>query len=201
MIPCRQIRATYSESSITVYQAYEPAIGVSAAEHGTFPSSFKRNRMTWVKPSFLWMMHRSGWATKPQQECVLAIQLSRDGFEWALRNAVSSKVDRATYTNKEEWRLALRRQPVRFQWDPERDILGRSLPYRTLQIGLTGEALDRYINEWIIAIVDITETVRSIHNLVRIGNIQQAYKKLPVETVYSIPNDIASIIGTDIGSC
>ncbi|WP_458785448.1 DUF4291 family protein [Vallitalea sediminicola] len=31
----------------------------------SFGSSFKLNRMTWVKPSFLWMMYRSGWAKKP----------------------------------------------------------------------------------------------------------------------------------------
>ncbi|MFM7854759.1 MAG: DUF4291 family protein [Flammeovirgaceae bacterium] len=25
------------------------------------------NRMTWMKPNFLWMMYRSGWATKHNQ--------------------------------------------------------------------------------------------------------------------------------------
>jgi hypothetical protein len=38
--------------------------------------------MTWIKPSFLWMMYRCGWATKPGQERVLAIQITREGFEW-----------------------------------------------------------------------------------------------------------------------
>ena len=46
--------------------------------------------MTWIKPSFNWMMYRSGYATKPGQEVVLAIDIARDGFEWALKNAVLS---------------------------------------------------------------------------------------------------------------
>jgi len=25
------------------------------------------NRMTWIKPNFLWMMYRSGWASKKNQ--------------------------------------------------------------------------------------------------------------------------------------
>ena len=49
--------------------------------------------MTWIKPSFLWMMHRSGWATKPGQERVLAIEITRAGFEWALSHAALSHYD------------------------------------------------------------------------------------------------------------
>lgn len=42
--------------------------------------------MTWLEPSFLWMMYRSGCAQKEGQERVLAIDVTRSGFEWALRN-------------------------------------------------------------------------------------------------------------------
>ncbi|WP_141653813.1 DUF4291 family protein, partial [Erwinia billingiae] len=32
---------------------------------GTFASPpFSMTRMTWIKPSFLWMMYRSGWGMK-----------------------------------------------------------------------------------------------------------------------------------------
>ncbi len=51
-------------------------------------------RMTWIKPSFLWMMYRSGWATKPGQERVLAVELLRSGFEQALSEACLSSFDR-----------------------------------------------------------------------------------------------------------
>ncbi len=71
-VPARQIRACYTADIITVYQAYSPQIAAAAVVAGRFVAPFKRDRMTWIKPSFLWMMYRCGWATKPGQEHVLA---------------------------------------------------------------------------------------------------------------------------------
>jgi hypothetical protein len=62
-VPERQVRALFDEETITVYQAYGHEIADAALEAGTFVPPFKRDRMTWIKPSFLWMMHRSSWAT------------------------------------------------------------------------------------------------------------------------------------------
>lgn len=65
----RIIRALYDEDTITIYQAFNEQIAKSALEHQTFVSPpFKMERMTWIKPSFLWMMYRSGWATKDNRE-------------------------------------------------------------------------------------------------------------------------------------
>jgi Domain of unknown function (DUF4291) len=65
---CRWVRADFTDRTITVYQAYSPQIAGAAVAAGTLRGPFKRERITWIKPSFLWMMHRSGWATKPGQE-------------------------------------------------------------------------------------------------------------------------------------
>ncbi len=51
--------------------------------------------MTWIKPSFLWMMYRCGWGTKADQETVLAVEIDRAGFDWALRHACLSHHDAA----------------------------------------------------------------------------------------------------------
>ena len=59
-VPYRQVRAVWDAHSITVYQAYGPAIAEPAVAAGRFVAPFSRSRMTWVKPSFLWMMYRSG---------------------------------------------------------------------------------------------------------------------------------------------
>lgn len=59
-----QIIAQFDEESVVVYQAYRPAIGNFAATHGYFGGEFKVDRMSWIKPNFLWMMYRSGWGTK-----------------------------------------------------------------------------------------------------------------------------------------
>jgi Domain of unknown function (DUF4291) len=82
----RQIRAVHDATTIRVYQAYSDAIADSALAHGTFVSPpFKMDRMTWIKPSFLWMMYRAGWGFKDAgQRRILAIDITREGFEWAL---------------------------------------------------------------------------------------------------------------------
>src|SRR5215813_4437604 len=92
MIPERQIRASYTDTTIRVYQAYSDAIADTALKHGTFVSPpFSMNRMTWIKPSFLWMMYRAGWGHKDEgQKRILAIDISHEGFGWALKHSCPS---------------------------------------------------------------------------------------------------------------
>ncbi|MEV6289053.1 DUF4291 domain-containing protein [Streptomyces sp. NPDC051896] len=182
--PQREIRATYGASTITVYQAYSPELGLPAVREGRFPASWKRSRMTWIKPSFLWMMYRCGWGTKPGQETVLAVEIARDGFEWALRNACLSSYDRALHPDRGTWQRRLKRSPTRVQWDPERDLHLQPLPYRSLQLGLSGEAVERYADEWILSISDVTPLAREIHGLVGSGDLDAATRLLPEERPY-----------------
>jgi hypothetical protein len=46
--------------------------------------------MTWIKTNFLWMMYRSGWATKHNQEKILAITIKKEGFLDILSKAIES---------------------------------------------------------------------------------------------------------------
>lgn len=192
--PVRQIRAVYRDLTITVYQAYPHQIANEALELGRFGTSFSRNRMTWIKPSFLWMMYRSGWATKANQERILSIQLSRQGFEWALRRSGLSHYDEAIYENRHVWEQA-KRLPVRVQWDPERDLRLRALPQRSLQVGLSGEAVRRYVDEWIQGVEDVTKLSRAVAALIVEGRLQEAEEMLPPEVPYPLPDDIAHRIG------
>jgi hypothetical protein len=184
VVPAQQIRARYSADTITVYQAYGPAIALPAAKAGRFVPPFKRERMTWIKPSFLWMMYRCGWATKPGQEHVLAIDITRDGFEWALANACLSHFDRDLHGDRVAWSRQLKASSVRVQWDPERSLHLKPLPYRSLQMGLSREAVDRYVDEWTVAVTDVTDTARRIHGLLRAGDDRAAEALLPVEEPY-----------------
>lgn len=191
VIPERQIRAVYTEDTVTVYQAYRPELGGYAATRGRFPDTYNRGRMTWIKPSFLWMMYRSGWGTKPQQEVVLAIEITRSGLEWALANAALSHYQPDVHTDHAEWAAQLRK-PVRVQWDPERSVrLGR-LGHRSLQVGLSGEAVHRYVDEWIVGIRDVTPLAHRIHERVRAGAIEEATALLPAERPYPLPAEIAA---------
>src|SRR5262245_21552067 len=77
----RQIRADFDRDTIVVYQAYSPAIADAALEAQRFVPPFSLHRMTWIKPSFLWLMHRSHWGQKRGQERVLAVRIKRAGWE------------------------------------------------------------------------------------------------------------------------
>jgi hypothetical protein len=193
----RVIRALFDNSTITVYQAYNNAIARSSVEHQTFVSPpFKKERMTWIKPSFLWMMYRSGWATKENQEHILAIKLKREGFEWALKNSCLSHYDSSIYPSYNDWKEKLKNAAVRIQWDPEKDIFLQPLPYRSIQIGLSGMAVEKYVSEWIVQIDDITEKCKDVHQLIKNGKIDQAKDLLPNEQVYPLPENIALSINS-----
>jgi hypothetical protein len=181
--PREQIRACYDADTITVYQAYSPTIAQPAAALGRFPDWYDRQRMTWIKPSFRWMMYRSGWAAKPGQEHVLAIRIRRAGFEWALANGALSSFERGFHPDQATWKRTLR-APVRIQWDPERDLRLRPLPHRAIQIGLSGEAVARYVDDWTVGIQDVTELCHRIHALVSANDLDAAGALLPVEQPY-----------------
>ncbi len=184
--PARQIRAAHTERTLTVYQAYGPGIGGYAALHGRFPESWSRSRMTWIKPSFRWMMYRSGWGGKPGQEHVLALEISRAGFDRALARACPSHYDRSLFADRAEWAERLRASPVRVQWDPERDLDLRELPYRSLQLGLSGEAAQDFADHWLHEIRDVTALARQVRELVRTGEREAAAALLPTETPYPV---------------
>lgn len=188
--PRFEVRARHTESTVTVYQAYRPKIGRAAARHGRFPSSWSRERMTWIKPSFLWMMYRCGWGTKQDQETVLAVEISREGFVWALRHACLSHYVPVLHGDEAGWKRRLRQAPARVQWDPERDLHLAPLPYRSLQLGLAGEAAARYADEWIVGIEDVTPLATEIHARVRAGEPDRAAALLPDERPYPLDDDV-----------
>jgi hypothetical protein len=185
-----EIRAVFDAETITVYQAYCKEIAQAAVQAQTFVPPFKMGRMTWIKPSFLWAMYRSGWATKPKQEHILAIKIKREGFDWAVQNGVASTFEASGFENSDEWKQQLQKSVVRIQWDPERSIRGDKLDYRSIQIGLRSKAVEKYVNEWITEITDITVLCKAIHSLIQQRKIEEAMKLLPKETVYIIDNKL-----------
>jgi hypothetical protein len=194
-VPARQVRAWYDEHTITLYQAYSVEITERALTAGTFVAPFKLDRITWIKPSFLWMMYRSGWATKPGQERVLAIAITRDGFEWALAHSCLSHYEPDTHASRAAWAEQQRDCPVRVQWDPERSLRLGPLDHRTIQIGLSGKAARRYVSQWIVQLRDLTSLAREAGALVARGDLATAQAIRPAERPYQLPAPLRRQIG------
>lgn len=189
----RVVRAVFDEHKIRVYQAYSHLIADAALKEGTFVSpSFSMTRTTWIKPSFLWMMYRSGWGMKDNgQRRILAIDISRGGFDWALAHANLAHYDVALPYPHDQWRERLESSAVVVQWDPERDTSLRPLDHRAIQVGLKEEAVKRYVTDWIVKITDVTELASEIHHLLDQDDSSAVKALLPVELAYPVQAAVA----------
>lgn len=189
----KQIRAIYNDNTIRIYQAYNNTIANEAVNLGHFGLNFKTERMTWIKPSFLWMMYRSGWATKIGQERILAIDINRSGFDFILENAITSSFDKNSGITKEYWKQKIKISDIRYQWDPERDIFGNPLDYRSIQLGLSRKTVQDYNCNWIQHIEDITPLVIEMREL--ISKQKDITDLLAKENIYPINEKIKINLG------
>lgn len=194
----RHILAQYEEQSVVVYQAYNPAIGHFAAEHGYFGGPFSIERMSWIKPNFLWMMYRSGWGSKPDQEVVLAVKIKRSAFDSILSMAVHSSFVPEIYGTESAWKTAVHDSAVRLQWDPDHHPSGAKLERRAIQLGLRGSAVAHYAREWIVSIEDISSFVHEQHQHVKAGRYDDL--RTPLEMIYPVEAaDTARKLGLSTG--
>lgn len=178
----RHVLAQYDEETVIVYQAYRAAIAEYAVQHGRFGGAFSFSRMSWIKPNFLWMMYRSGWASKEGQERVLAIRLLRSGFDAICQQSVISTYDPSRYVDRATWQSDVNRSDVRLQWDPDHGPSGNRLERRAVQLGLRSQVLRDYSDRWITEILDITEFVHTQKEI--LDRDGKDVLKTPVEMVY-----------------
>jgi hypothetical protein len=155
----RHILAQFDADSVVVYQAFRPAIAEEAVTLQRFGPSFSLSRMSWIKPNFLWMMFRCGWATKEDQERVLALRLRRAFFERLLRAAVPSTYSEDAWPSEKAWQDAVRRSDVRLQWDPDHGPTGNPVTRRAIQLGLRGPTLAEFAGPALLQVLDVTDLV------------------------------------------
>ena len=191
----REIRADYDATTLVIYQAYSPAVADPALAAQRFVPPFSCGRMTWIKPSFLWLMERSSWAQKSGQERILAVRIKRSGWEEALSLGVLTEAEPRVYPNYGDWERRFAQAKVHIQWDPERSLRGSSLSYGSIQVGLSRHIIQRYVEEWTVSIEDLTPKVRKIAMLLRSGRESQAKALLPHERLYPLTQELKRCLG------
>lgn len=187
MLP--KIRADFDEEGVYFYQAFQPSIANYAIENQRFGGDdFKPVRMTWIKPSFAWVLYRSGYASKCNQERILKVKLPHaavasllaachcpgGGLDSAsppasLRSVVQVDDMESDTQSPCAQRSAGSRGVV--QWDPERDVRTcdpknkkvprKMLRQRSIQIGLQGGLSEFYVQS-ALSIEDVTEQARAV---------------------------------------
>ncbi|QKG56776.1 DUF4291 domain-containing protein [Hymenobacter sp. BRD128] len=183
----QHIVAHQTENQVVVYQAYNPAIALFAVENQYLGGpSFSYSRMSWIKPNFLWMMYRCGWASKENQERVLALWLDKVAFEKILNQAAFSTFSAGNYESEEAWKQELATKNVRLQWDPDHSPYGGKLTRRAMQLGLKNDTLEQFGKQQVKRIEDVTDFV--LQQKVHVDNRQLAYLHVPQERVYTVDN-------------
>ncbi|MEM6400223.1 MAG: DUF4291 domain-containing protein [Cyanobacteria bacterium P01_D01_bin.116] len=192
----RQILASYDNKGIFVYQAFKPSITEEALRKGTFGKGFNLERMTWIKPSFGWILYRSGYATKHRQESILKIKLSHQGFQEILKQAIPTSFDRDIFESERDWKRSLDNSEVRYQWDPDRDLSLRRLEHRALQLGIRGSVVQNYVNNWILEIEEVTQLASEIQDAVK--NKSKQLPEIPKEKIYQVNEEIQKTLAINV---
>ncbi len=191
----QQIRAVFDRETITVFQAYNKQIALPAIKENKFQHPFSFNRMTWIKPSFLWLMERSNYASKSNQEYILGIKIKRTFWDKALSLGVLTHPDKTIYKSSDDWDTKFKEAKVHIQWDPERNLKGGKLEIRSIQVGVSRHLIEEFNNEWIQEITDFTPLTKKIAQLRKKGKYSEAKKQLPKEKEYQVDEKVAKRIG------
>lgn len=145
----------YDEGGVFVYQAFCNDIAEWSLQYQCLGGEkFNPRRMTWIKPSFGWVLYRSGYGSKHNQTRVLKLKISHDSLAYILERCQCSHGTGGSLG--------------RVQWDPARDMLApdgreprKMLRKRAIQIGIKG-ALSEYYVRSIISIEDVTELSQDV---------------------------------------
>lgn len=219
------IRGEWDHEGVYVYQAYRDAIADWALEHQRFGGpAWNPTRMTWIKPSFAWMLYRSGYGCKPGQTRVLKLKLPHARFAELLAHCRLAHHRTHPPQPKVVTVAMHREQPPttsrsggsgRVQWDPERDLWDvdgkqprKMLRTRAIQIGLAGDVSQLYVDS-ILSIQEVTDLahrVATAHRFKskddRMAALRALQPDLPVERPYmpQLPDSVLTSLALLPGS-
>ena len=227
----RQIRATQhvddkGRRTIIVYQAYNSQIARAAVASNSFcgplqAGLWSKERMTWIKPSAVWMGYRCGWGIykDKNQTNILALTIPLDKLYELLSTAVISSHGKGA-----GGKATAKGSSVVVQWDPERFLApnngtdkkkkpiaqtpkvdknvytkksesGRDI--RSIQIGLRREAVAMLLDPTVvIRIEDVTEKFHACGHALAAGDETAAMSSLEIDEqpLHDVPLDIQSIL-------
>jgi hypothetical protein len=188
--PVQLFEGEWDEEGVWFYQAFNNTIADYAIKHQQLGGDdFNPHRMTWVKPSFAWVLYRSGYGRKHNQVRVLKLKIRHESLARLLSRCSCKHGGGGS--------------KGRVQWDPARDIMSadgkeprKMQRRRAIQIGLKAELSQLYVNS-VVAIEDVTtlaHTVGDAHKSRSKEAMDALVPRLPVERPYMPPcsNDVLS---------
>lgn len=185
----------FDETTIRVYQAFSREIALPALEKQKFVEPFKFDiRTSWIKPSFIWTMKRTGWgrfsavsknkgySLNADDALVLAVDIPRPFFERILADAWVNHFEEDFEESRKSWQRKRESSNVYVQWDPEKYLSGGVRRFKAIQIGLTPAVLREYSD----AIVRIVDMSGAIEKITTAGSDGEKIMLLPDERPYPV---------------
>lgn len=169
-VTCREDAQSFvgewDEGGVFVYQAFCDDIADWALAHQRLGGSqFNPTRSTWIKPSFAWILYRSGYGQKHGQHRILKIKISHESMAHILSECKLVDTNKATRAKRGGDDTG---SHGRVQWDPERDIMSADgkeprmmLRRRAIQIAVAGR-LSQYYVDSAISIEDVTDLAMQV---------------------------------------
>lgn len=191
---CMTFRGEFDEKGVYVYQAFNDNIADWALEHQAFGGpDFNPHRMTWFKPSFAWVLYRSGYGRKVNQTRVLKMKISHKALGLLLSSCSCKEGGGGSWG--------------RVQWDPARDLMSsegkqprRMLIERAIQVGVKGKLSQQYVQS-VLSIEDVTPLAHQVgaaHSHRTASSVHQAMLELspilPNEREYVPKCTIATLV-------
>ena len=228
----KQIRATIRKvrntEVIIVYQAYNAKIAQAATAANSFTAPLKlgiwsSTRMTWVKPSAIWMGYRCGFGLfkDRNQTNVLALSIPIDKFFQLLSMATLSSHNSGKRTNAKNSNVVV-------QWDPERYLLPshnqkqqqqqqellllqpdkncftkkhEQCDVRSIQIGLRNRAVEMLLDPRVVVhIEDVTENFQNCGHALQKGetlDVALSYLNVNERPLLNVPLNIQELLQMD----
>lgn len=173
-------RGEWDDEGVFFYQAFNDDIADWAVQHQCFGGpKFKPMRMTWIKPSFAWVLYRSGYGYKHNQNRILKVKVQHA--------AVADLLSRC------QCKEGGGGSNGRVQWDPGRDLESwdgkvprELLRDRAIQIGLKGSISELYVRS-VVSIQDVTrlgQRLKEAHAAKSKDAMQEIRSDLPTERPY-----------------
>ncbi|KAJ5077337.1 hypothetical protein M0811_05859 [Anaeramoeba ignava] len=198
-----KILATYDKETIIVYQIVSEEVGKILSKQNTLhlkDDTF--SKMIWLQTEFLGVMQQTNWGRNKKKEKILAIRMTRKGFEKILKWGMPThfKKTEKLYSEKKEWKQELEKAKknksfVCFQFVPSKDCNGNgSRKRKALYFGLKGKILRKFIDRYVKDFEDIT-----LFSQLTYVNFRKKKKnkilEFPIHQDYPLPDDLKDFLG------
>jgi len=169
------LNASFDDTTVVTYQAFGEAMAAELLERGGLGGSWRYDRHTRLTMDWAFIADRYAFGDRLARSRILAIEVSRRGFDAILTAALTMEWNEGLYKTRAGWRLATRFAPVLVEWSTD-----------TPRLVVHGPLVRQLATEWVTGLRDVTDAFRAVRDD---GVVP------PTERRYPIGDDVSARLG------